>query len=75
MREHGDRPSYPASFFSSLSLDAGLALQPPHILHDLIDIRRSDGVSWIVDANHIRHHIPYAQDDVCWRDKSMEAWD
>ncbi|WP_183093106.1 putative Ig domain-containing protein [Nocardioides stalactiti] len=30
-------------------------------------IRRSDGVSWVVDANHVRHHIPYAQDDVCWR--------
>jgi hypothetical protein len=31
-------------------------------------IRRSDGVSWVIDANGWRHHIPYAQDDVCWRD-------
>ena len=30
-------------------------------------IRRSDGVSWVVDANKERHHIPYVQDDVCWR--------
>jgi hypothetical protein len=30
-------------------------------------IRRRDGVSWVVDANRVRHHIPYVQDDVCWR--------
>jgi len=34
-----------AAFFSILQLlDACLALQPPDILHDLIDICRSDGV-------------------------------
>ena len=32
-----------AGFFSSRLLDAGLALQPPDILYDLIDICRSDG--------------------------------
>jgi hypothetical protein len=31
-------------------------------------VRRDDGVSWVVDGSGIRHHIPYAQDDVCWRD-------
>ena len=30
-------------------------------------IRRRDGVSWVVDANKVRHHIPYARDDTCWR--------
>lgn len=30
-------------------------------------IRRNDGVSWVVDSNRVRHHIPYSQDDVCWR--------
>ena len=30
-------------------------------------IRRSDGVSWVVDANKVRHHIPYSRDDTCWR--------
>jgi hypothetical protein len=50
LREHGDRSSYPAPFFSSLLLlNAGLALQPPDILHDLIDICRSDGV----DLRHV----------------------
>ena len=49
LREQGDRPSYPAAFFSSLSLNACLALQPPHILYDLIDICRSDGV----DLRHV----------------------
>ena len=39
-----------AAFFSSLPLlDACLALQPPHILHDLIYIRWRDGV----DFRHI----------------------
>ncbi len=31
-------------------------------------IRRADGVSWVIGAHEVRHHIPYAQDDVCWRD-------
>lgn len=30
-------------------------------------IRRTDGVSWVVDSNKVRHHIPFIQDDVCWR--------
>nr|WP_246415988.1 Ig domain-containing protein [Nocardioides luti] len=30
-------------------------------------IRRNDGISWVVDANKVRHHIPYARDDTCWR--------
>ena len=30
-------------------------------------IRRNDGVSWIVDANGWRHHIPTYADDVCAR--------
>ncbi|HYF74860.1 MAG TPA: M23 family metallopeptidase, partial [Nocardioides sp.] len=30
-------------------------------------VRRADGVSWVVDQNRVRHHIPYQQDDVCWR--------
>lgn len=30
-------------------------------------IRRNDGVSWVVDGNRVRHHIPFRQDDVCWR--------
>ena len=30
-------------------------------------IRREDGVSWVVDAHRVRHHIPFARDDVCWR--------
>jgi hypothetical protein len=39
-----------AGFFSILPLlDAGLALLPPHILHDLIDICGSDGV----DLRHV----------------------
>ena len=39
-----------AAFFSILQLlDAGLALLPPDILHDLINIRRSDGV----DLRHV----------------------
>ena len=39
-----------AAFFSIRQLlDAGLALLPPHILHDLINICRSDGV----DLRHI----------------------
>ena len=37
-------------FFSGLPLlNACLALQPPHILHDLIDVLRSDGV----DLRHV----------------------
>jgi hypothetical protein len=36
-----------AAFFNILPLlDAGLALQPPDILHNLIDIGRSDGVDF-----------------------------
>ncbi|MGH9278701.1 MAG: glycoside hydrolase family 30 beta sandwich domain-containing protein, partial [Acidimicrobiales bacterium] len=31
-------------------------------------IRRNDGVSWVIDHEGNRHHIPYVQDDVCWRD-------
>jgi hypothetical protein len=39
-----------AGFFSGLMLlNACLALQPPHILHDLINICRSDGV----DLRHV----------------------
>ena len=39
-----------ADFFSILLLlNAGLALLPPDILHDLIDICRSDGV----DLRHV----------------------
>jgi sulfur transfer complex TusBCD TusB component (DsrH family) len=30
-------------------------------------VRRSDGVSWVVDGNRELHHIPFVQDDVCWR--------
>jgi hypothetical protein len=30
-------------------------------------VRRSDGVSWVVDSSGVRHHIPFVQDDVCWR--------
>jgi hypothetical protein len=38
-----------AAFFSSRLLDACLALQPPHILYDLIDIRWGDGI----DLRHV----------------------
>jgi hypothetical protein len=31
-------------------------------------IRRADGVSWVVGSDRVRHHIPYARDDACWRD-------
>ena len=41
-------------------------LDPAAIPRDSI-IRRSDGVSWVVDGSGVRHHIPFAQDDVCWR--------
>jgi hypothetical protein len=51
-----DKPNKPnnglltlADFFSILLLNARLALQPPHILHDLIDILRSDAV----DLRHV----------------------
>jgi O-glycosyl hydrolase len=42
-------------------------LDPASVPRNTI-VRRDDGVSWIVDGSGIRHHIPYAQDDVCWRD-------
>lgn len=35
--------------------------------HENTIIRRADGVSWIVDANGWRHHIPAYADDVCSR--------
>ena len=38
-----------ADFFSILLLNARLALQPPHIFHDLIDTLRSDAV----DLRHV----------------------
>lgn len=30
-------------------------------------IRRADGVSYVVGPDRGIHHVPYAQDDVCWR--------
>jgi len=45
-----------------LLLDACLALQPPHILHDLIDIRRSDGV----DLRHVAE-LPMVRIDAVGR--------
>ncbi len=45
-----------------LLLDAGLALLPPHILHDLINIRRSDGV----DLRHVAE-FPVVCLDADWR--------
>lgn len=41
-------------------------LNPADVPRNTI-IRRNDGVSWVVDGSGYRHHIPYAQDDVCWR--------
>ena len=52
-----------ADFFSSLLLlDACLALQPPDILHDLIDILRSDGV----DLRHVAE-LPMVRPDAVGR--------
>ena len=60
--EHWDCPSYPAPFFSILLLNTRLALQPPHILHDLIDILRSDGV----DLRHVAE-LPMVRPDAVGR--------
>lgn len=42
-------------------------LDPADVPRNTI-IRRNDNVSWVVDGSGYRHHIPYSQDDVCWRD-------
>ena len=57
-REQGDRPSYPAPFFSILLLNARLALQPPDILHDLIDTLWGDAV----DLRHVAE-LPMVRPD------------
>jgi len=63
LREHWDRPSHPAPFFSILLLlNARLALQPPHILHDLIDIPRSDAF----DLRHVAE-LPMVRPDAVGR--------
>src|SRR5487761_2134162 len=46
--------------------DVAPVINPAAVLNTII--RRSDGVSWVVDGSGVRHHIPYVQDDVCWRD-------
>src|SRR5487761_2650418 len=59
---------WPAADVLLIPKGTGVApvLNPAAVLNTII--RRSDGVSWVVDGSGVRHHIPYVQDDVCWRD-------
>ena len=62
MGENGDRPSHPAPSFSILLLNACLALQPPYILHDLIDIPGGNAF----DLRHVAE-LPMVRPDAVGR--------